>query len=312
MNAMKKLCLAAALTTLTVPAWAALTYVGTGSYNLGSSSGPGGTAAPTSACGTVNGQDALEFTGAGTSNIGIHAYACDDSVSNFGSRASGDGTYYSQGIARISGTLFTGEDDNFAFAINPGEVGAFGSTAFGASEFQKAKLTIRLVIDGTTYFDEAWSAEVVAGGVSTGSSYDSNGSMAVGFSVLSGSGYYSFGINGGSYELDLGEGEHDIFYEMVSEAWGQVSSTGVCTAVLQDGGRVEAARFAAAAAEGPVFNEPFTSYCGAGARSGDPFALADEPIARALALELPEPMSAGLTLTALLAAFGVRRRSAKR
>lgn len=310
MNAMKKLCLAAALTTLTAPAWAALTYVGTGSYNLGSASGPGGTAAPTTSCGTVNGQDALEFTGAGTSNIGIHAYACDDNVSNFGSRASGDGTYYAQGIARISGTLFTGEDDNFAFAINPGEVGAFGSTAFDGAEFQKSSLRIKLVIDGTTYLDEAWSAEVVAGGVSTGSSHTSGGTMGVGFSVLSGSGYYSFGINGGSYELDLGEGEHDIFYEMVSEAWGQVSSTSVCTAVLQDGGRMEAARFAAA--EGPVFDTPFTSYCGAGARSGDPFALFEEPIARAQVLELPEPMTAGLTLTALLAAIGARRRGAKR
>ncbi len=308
MNALiKKFCLTAALTAMTVPAWAALAYTASGSYNVGQ----GNMAAPTTGCGTLNGQDALAFAGHGDNNIVVHAYACDDDVTNFGSRASGDNSFTARGVASISGMLFTGEDDNFEFFINPGEVGAFGSTAFGSGEFQKASLKIKLIIDGTTYLDEAWSAEIGAGGSDSASSYQSLGTMSVGSSVMNGAGYYSFGINGGFYSLDLGEGEHDIFYEMVSEASGHVTSTSVCTAVLQDGGRQEAAR-AAFAAEGPVWNEAFTSYCGAGARSGDPLATSTDPIARAQALELPEPMSAGLTLTALLAALGVRRRSTKR
>ncbi|HEY0955876.1 MAG TPA: hypothetical protein VGE36_14020 [Roseateles sp.] len=308
MNALiKKFCLTAALTAMTVPAWAALAYTASGSYNVGL----GNKAAPTSGCGTLNGQDALAFAGEDNNNIVIHAYACDDDVANFGSRASGDGSFTARGIASISGTLFTGEDDNFNFFINPGEVGAFGSTAFGAGEFQKASLKIKLIIDGTTYLDEVWSAEIGAGGSYANSFHDSLGTLLVSSSVMRDSGYYSFGINGGAYSLDLGEGEHDIFYEMISEASGQISTTSVCTAVLQDGGRQEAAR-AALAAEGTVWNEPFTSYCGAGARSGDPLATSTNPIARAQVLELPEPMSAGLTLTALLAALGVRRRSTKR
>jgi hypothetical protein len=308
MNALiKKFCLTAALAAMTVPAWAALTYTASGAYNVGL----GSTAAPTSSCGTLNGQDALAFAGAGDNNIVVHAYACDDSVTNFGSRASGDNSFAARGVASIAGTLFTSENENFEFFINPGEVGAFGSTAFQSGEFQKARLTIKLVIDGVTYLDEAWSAEIGTGGSDINSSYESLGTMSVGSSVMDGAGYYSFGINGGLYSLDLGEGDHDIFYEMISEASGAVSSTSVCTAVLQNGGREEVAS-AAFAAEGPVWNQPFTSYCGAGARSGDPLATSTDPIARAQVLELPEPMSAGLTLTALLAAFGARRRSASR
>ncbi|MFN3304310.1 MAG: hypothetical protein ACK44A_11385 [Roseateles sp.] len=306
MKAIHKFCLTTALTLASLPSWAALTLTGTGAYNLGTPSSVGATAASTTACGAVNGQDALEFTGSGANNIGIHAYACDYGSIDFGSRSSGEGTFFARGVATVSGSLFTGEFDDFSFFIQSGEVGAFGSTAFTAGEFQKSSLTIKLIIDGTTYLDEVWSAEVGAGGVIT-SSYVSNGTLSVSNTSQSGAGFFSYGINGGFYSLDLGEGDHNIFYEMVSEASGNVTSTSVCTAVLYGGGQGEvAAAFAAEVPEGPGQNEPFTSYCGAGARSGDPFS---DPIARLQVLELPEPMSAGLTLTALLAAAGVRRRS---
>lgn len=308
MQTFKKLCLAAALTAVALPGWAALTLTGSGAYNLGTPSNVGATAAPSTSCGVVNGQDALEFTGSGTNNIGIHAYACDTGSIDFGSRASGEGSFFVRGVASVTGSLFTSENDPFSFYILPGEVGAFGSTAFGADEFQKSSLTIKLIIDGVTYIDQAWSAEIGAGGAAT-FSQTSNGSLSVGSSVMSGSGYYSYGINGGYYELDLGEGDHNIFYEMVSQASGNVSATTVCTAVLQNGGRQEARAALAAEVEGPVWNQPFTSYCGAGARSGDPFAVSTDPIARAQDVQqLPEPMSAGLALTALLAAAGARRR----
>lgn len=307
----KTLCLTAALTALTAPAWAALTYTGVGAYNLGSASGPGGTAAASSACGNIAGQDALEFNGSGVNNIGIHAYACDDQLSNFGSRSSGENTYFAQGLASITGSLFTPELGGFSFFVNAGEVGAFGSTAFTAGEFQKSRLTIKLIIDGVTYMDEAWSAEVGAGGTLT-NSYVSSGLLSVGTVSNSGAGYYSYGLSGGPYFISLAEGDHEISYTMVSEAAGNILSTGVCTAYLQ-GGRQEAAAALAAVAEipeGPITDQPFASYCGAGARSGDPFP-SGEPIARPFAGQLPEPMSAGLTLAALAAAAGVRRRAKK-
>jgi len=320
MPAFNKIALTTALTLLSAPAWAGLVYNGTGSYNLGSASGPGGTVATISDCGTPAGgdfgHDTLEFNGSGINNIGIHAYSCNDAGnSNFGSRSSGENTYYAQGIASIIGTIGGTDTADFSFFINPGEVGAFGSTAFTAGEFQKSKLTIKLTIDGVAYLDEAWSAEVGVGGLIS-NSYEHHGSESVGSTGTTGAGYYSYGIAGGFYSIDLlptSDGSDHIFsYVMTSEASGNVLTTGICTAYLQGNKNQEgiAARFAAAAEgpEGPPTNEPFTSYCGAGARSGDPFPD-NEPIARAQAVDLPEPMTAGLTLTALLAAAGVRRRS---
>jgi hypothetical protein len=294
MSALKKFCLTAALTALTLPAWAALTYTASGNYNVGTSSSAGSTATLSGPCGNISGQNAEEFNGAGNDNIGIHAYSCDDSLSNFGSRASGENTYYAQGISSIIGTQGGSDSANFAFIINPGEVGAFGSTAFAAGEFQKARLSIKLVIDNTVYLDEAWSAEVGAGGAIT-NSYDSLGLLSVGWTSSGGAGYFSYGITGGAYSIPLlalpGNADHDISYVMTSESSGNITTTNICTAVL---------------AQAP--NAPFSAYCGAGARSGDPD---NDPIAQAQA-QLPEPMTAGLALTALLAAFGVRRRNGKR
>jgi hypothetical protein len=312
MAAFKKIALTAALTALTVPAWAGLTYTGTGSYNLGSASGPGGTVAMSSSCGNISGQDTLEFNGSGVNNIGIHAYSCDDSLSNFGSRSSGQNTYYAQGVASVTGSLVVGENDGFSFFVNAGEVGAFGSTAFTAGELQKASLTIKLVIDGTTYMDEAWSAEVGTGGAITNSHVSGVDSLLVGTTETSGAGYFSYGLAGGFYSINLAAGTHDISYVMASESFGNILTTGACTAVLYGGGQEAAAREGNADAvvkEGPGAGDPFTSYCGAGARSGDPF---NDPIATPFDGQLPEPMSASLALTALLAAAGVRRRAGKR
>ncbi|MFT7721405.1 MAG: hypothetical protein QM788_00980 [Roseateles sp.] len=316
MSTLNKLCLTAALTALTAPAWAALTLTGTGAYNLGSASGPGATPAGQTSCGNVNGQDALSFDGSGINSIGIHAYACEsDWGIDFGSRSSGENTFFARGVASVTGTLTTADDGLFSFYIHPGEIGAFGSTAFTSGEFQKARLTIQLIIDGKKYLDEAWSAEVGAGGVITNSftsGADTDVALSVGSSVLSGTGYFSYGLSGGQYAVDLGDGTHDISYIMTSEASGNILTTGICTAVLQGGGeggqepRLQRTAAVADDGEGPGPGEPFTSYCGAGARSGDPF----PPIARAQPVDLPEPMSAGLALTALLAAAGACRRSA--
>lgn len=291
MARLQKFCLTAALTALTAPAWAGLTYTGSGSYNLGTSSGPGGTAAASSGCGTISGQDAQEFNGAGPNNIGIHAYACDDAVGNAGARASGENTYFAQGVSSILGTVGGNDASTFDFIVNAGQIGAFGSTAFVAGEFQRALLTIKLIIDGTTYLDEAWSAEVGTGGAIT-SSYTSNGPLSVGWTSSTGAGYFSYGIAGGTYAIPLlalpGNADHNISYIMTSEAAGNIVTTTSCIGVL---------------AGAP--NAPFAAICGAGATSGDPN---NDPIATATG-QLPEPMTAGLTLTALLAAAGARRRS---
>lgn len=291
MSRLKTSCLTAVLTALTAPAWAALTYTASGAYSVGTSIGPGATAVMNGPCGNTSGRNAEEFNGAGVDNVGIHAYACDHSLSAFGSRASGENTYFAQGIASITGTQGGSDTADFSFIINPGEVGAFGSTAFTAGEFQKASLTIKLIIDGTVYLDEAWSAEVGAGGAIT-NSYASLGLLSVGSTGGGGAGYYSYSISGGFFSVPLlalpGNADHDISYVMTSESAGNIISTSACTAVL---------------AQAP--NAPFPAVCGAGARSGD---ADNDPIARAMQ-PLPEPMTAGLTLTALLAAASARRRA---
>lgn len=304
MPALHKLFLATALTALTAPAWAALTYTASGNYNVGS----GATGITPTHCNMSNdatstSQDVLKFDGDTGGNIGIHAYSClDAGVTDFGSRASGDGTFHAWSEASVIGTLNTAENDTFSFFINPGEVGAFGSASFAAGEFQKAKLTIKLVIDNVVYLDEVWKAEVGTAGNLTGSNYLSSGISSVNSNSTSGSGYFSHNVQGGWFSFSLGSaGVHSIEYVMTSEASGNLLSTSACTAVLQDNG--PNGDVAAAVAAAP---QPFASYCGAGARTGDPF---NDPIARPLPpTDLPEPMTAGLALTALLAAAGARRR----
>jgi MYXO-CTERM domain-containing protein len=312
MSAFRKLALTAAFTLVAAPAWASLTYTSSGSYNLGGSTSAGATAATGSSCGINSGRDTSAFVGdSADNNIGIHAYACDDSAS-FGTRASGEHTYYAQGIASVTGQLSIGEADFFSFSIDPGEVGAFGSTSFVDGEFQQASLTIKLVItDATghsvTYLDEAWSAGVGTGGAIT-NSYASLGSLSLATNSNSGAGYYSYGIAGKDFDIALDKGDYDISYVLTSTAYGNISQTGVCTAYLQGNRGQEGA--SGEGTDGPATGQAFTSYCGAGARTGDPFPGDGEPIARALAVNtVPEPMSAGLALTALLAAAGVRRRT---
>lgn len=305
MSPFKTLCLAASLAGLAAPASAALTYIGTGAYNLGSSASPGGTPASSVDCGSLqpfSGRDASEFNGSGADNIGIHAYACNDNgINDFGSRASGENTFYATGTSGVTGSLAVGEHDGFGFTIAPGEIGAFGSSAFGAGEFQRASLSIQLIIDGTSYVDLAWSAEVGTGGAITHSHTVGAGSLLVGTTEASGDGFFSYGLTGGSYFIDLAEGSHDISYLIRSEAAGNVTTTSVCSAVLQGGGFGNGDGNAGR----PVATEPFTAYCGAGGRTGDPFG---DPIARSQDIPLPEPMGLGLTLTALLAAAGAAGR----
>lgn len=299
---------ACALGLLAASATAAPTYSAAGSYNLGTDSAAGATASPTTTCGNNGSTDALVFTGAGANSIGIHSYACSDSFySAFGSRSSGENTYYVDGNGTVGGT-FSGT--GFNFFIANGEVGAFGSTAFGAGEYQESTLSIKLVIDGNTYIDDVWQVLIGAGGVMT-ASYNCASVMCVNTGPLvSGPGYGSYSVFGGFYDVsNLADGVHDIAYSIQSMARGRVINTGNCRGVygnpgFQGEGGEETA--AAAFVEGPGEDnpgEPFNSYCGAGAQSGDPFGI-DPAIAR----PLPEPGVLGLTSLALLGLMGLRRR----
>lgn len=308
MSPFKNLCLTAALTALTVPAWASLTYTASATYNVGSALPPGGSAAPVSGCGSVFGQDAGDVTGSGDNNIAVRAYSCDDSTANFGARTSGEATYYAQTTASITGSFGGSDSTDFDFFINPGEIGAFGSTAFLAGEFQKALLSIKLTIDGVVYLDQSWSAEIGAGGVLS-NAQSSTGLLSVDWTSTSGAGYFSYGINGGAFSVSLGSlppgQEHSISYVMESTSSGNLTSDANCTGVLFNGVNAEGQAGNASA------GSPFAAYCGAGGRLGDPAPNAD-PIVRARPNAVPEPMTAGLALTALLAAVGARRRNAKR
>jgi hypothetical protein len=307
---MKRLPLAAltaALALLAPATWAAPTLSGVGSYNLGSATPPGLTASPTTSC-AGGGSDALTFTGAGNNSIGIHSYSCGFGSYEFGSRSSGQNTYYVDGTASVTGNLTTA--GGFGFYINAGQVGAFGKTGFAAGEFQESSLSILLKIDGNTYINQFWSAKVDAGGVIT-NSHTSTGPLGISSSFATdesgGVGnYFSYALFGQGFSISgLADGNHTIEYVMTSKARGNVLGAGPCIGINNAPGDFNGEGRVAV-----VGNEEgggsFQSFCGAGAQSGDPF----PQLATAfVASDLPEPMTAGLTLTALLAAAGARRRS---
>ena len=130
---------------ISVPAHAALAQFAAGSYNLGSDLSGGATPSPTTPCGT-GGTDALVFTGSGVNNIGIHSYSCGLGFFEFGSRSSGENTYYVDGSASVIGDLPSGAS-GFGFFISPGQVGAKIAAAFrtvlaaGISQLNTGALT---------------------------------------------------------------------------------------------------------------------------------------------------------------------------
>ncbi|MFN0161515.1 MAG: PEP-CTERM sorting domain-containing protein [Burkholderiales bacterium] len=291
----------------------------TGRTNLGLDTNVGATAIASTDCffgppGT--GRDVLDFRGDASGNAtGLHSYACGFGQFEFGSRSSGERTFYADGSARVITTV-TG--DTFGFSVSPGQVGAFGSTSFGAGEYQYAELTIRLIIDGTDFLNEFWSTEVGVGGAIT-NVYNSLGSAAVSNLYNSGAGFASYALPGQDFFLTgLGAGTHSIDYEMISVARGRVSSLASCRATIYSpggGGEGEGEGgggdnggedigLAAVLVEGPGDFIEFNSFCGAGAQSGDPF----PPIARAI----PEPATGALVglAAALLVAGAARRRRA--
>ena len=268
---------------ISVPAHAALAQFAAGSYNLGSDLSGGATPSPTTPCGT-GGTDALVFTGSGVNNIGIHSYSCGLGFFEFGSRSSGENTYYVDGSASVIGDLPSGAS-GFGFFISPGQVGAFGSTAFGAGEYQEATLSIKLLIDGNSYLDDLFHTKIGAGGLiedATHSSFGSLGSVSSSFNA--GAGFASFTVFGGGYFVSLSpDVDHTISYVISSLANGRVTSPTACRGIGPQGGFEET---------GAAFGDgSFSAYCGAGAQSGDPF----PPLAR----ELPEPGSLALLSVAL-------------
>lgn len=297
--------LAAVVGTFALQAQAApAVQAGVGSYNLGTDVPPGATAAPQTSCGS-GGQDALVFTGSGGNNIGIHSYSCGFGLYEFGSRSSGEGTYYVDGSGSVVGDIsVTG--GGFSVFVSPGQVGAFGSTSFVAGEYQRSELSIELRIRPagstaafTTLLDEDWFVEVSTGGAVT-NAYTSNGTNAVNSSFMSGNGYGSYAVTGQGFFFALSDGLYEIDYDISSLARGNITTTTSCRGIIADGGFGEAhaaAQRAAAAEDGS-----FAAYCGAGAQSGDPFP--SPPIARALVVSEP----GSLALIGIAGLLGLRGR----
>jgi hypothetical protein len=278
-------------------------YTISASYNLGTASAAGATAVGANSCGSA-GADALLFTGSGANSIGIHTYGCEfdngfgGSYYSFGSRSSGENTYFVNGSMALNTTLATNSID---FFVNPGQIGAFGSNAFGAGEFQRSSLSVKLTIDGNIIIDDSWYAEVGTGGALT-TNHTSTGSQGLGYNLTTGAGYASYQLFGGSLFVDnLGAGSHVIDYLISSEASGNISSTTVCRAPYTSGG-IEAtiAIIEGGGGEPGGQGNDYAAYCGAGSQSGDPFP--------SLSRALPEPGSAALFGVALLGLIGGSRR----
>jgi hypothetical protein len=299
----------------------------TASYNLGTPSAAGATNEPAGPC--QGGADALRFTGSGSNNIGIHTYSCDyygtnGATTSFGSRSSGENTYYVDGSVVVTDT-FNGSA--FTYHVSAGEVGAFGSTLFGAGEFQRAELAVRMTLDGALILDQSWFALVGVGGtVEFASNANPLASDSIGYTFNASAAYVSFDI----FDLyrtigGLSAGSHTVSYSITSKAFGNVNAGSAaannCFApayytnpVGGGGGGVPGGgegepnlQFALALAEEGGGTIPVS--CGAGARSGDPFNI--EPGIVALAADNPVPLPAPLALAGLgLAVMGLRRRAA--
>jgi hypothetical protein len=288
----------------------------TSSYNLGTSQSTGSTSVPGTACFDNNpGSDALLFTDSGNNRIGIHTYDCNY---GFGSRSSGENNYYVDGKVAINET-FVG--NSFGYFIEQGDIGAFGSTLFGAGNIQYAELTINFSLDGMVIIDQSWMVSVGQGGVVTATT-TSNGSSTVGSSYSGGSGFGSYSIFGdsGFISLGLNSASHTVLYTITSKAFGSVDTSTAaasdCYAASQPGGGGGAN--ALAAADGHValasvaaasgFNGVQNVFCGAGARIGDPFSLGVARVFTGLLPDSPAPLPAPLVLLAVgLVGLGVRR-----
>lgn len=293
------LALTAALGSLASTAIAAPAVLSaSGSYNLGTDLSTGATISPTTACGNA-GTDARNSTIAGSNGIALHSYSCGFGNYQFGSRSSGENTYFVTGSASVTGDIDLGMGGKlFNFVINNGQVGAFGSSSFGAGEYQESQLSIKLTINGVSFMDELFFAKIGAGGLKT-NTYTSGAANQLGNVLLAGNGYVSYSFPGAPYSLDLSslnvtDGIYDVSYVMTSLARGNVSNTTICN--------------------GPNFRgdsfpgSGIATFCGAGAKSGDP----SSPISRPQLI--PEPNLFALMGLAggMLALSGAKRRRRNR
>ena len=351
-------CVAAAF-TISAPAWAG-TFQIDSSYTLGNGQngvGPGvntandgvvaGPGTPIIVFPTIGGGfDHLQFTGAGSNNIGIHTYGQENQngFTTFGSRSSGQGTYFVDGrvIFKTSGDFNT-----FQFSFDGGEVSAIGSTGFVAGDYQLASMTVRIT-DAYTYdfddgqgnagtgmgtqtlIDYALSINVGTGGALTLLSADTgdvgfSGIGAINQSIGAGfTGFASFFYSGGFQSLNLITAagimppagmvtgiNHNIIYELATVAAGNLTTAASCLgAVSNFPVGLEVAAAVIGGGEGGYGDAAFPAICGAGAQSGDPLG----PAIRVPVSNVPVPGSetlVGLGLAALALSRLRQRKKAK-
>ena len=226
--------------------------------------------------------DILTFTGDGTNEIGIHTFG---SAADFGSRSSGTNSFDVNGLFRLTTSV---AGDSFSFNIVPGQVAAYGSTGFGATEFESSHIHLKITVDTVEQFASDALVTVGAGGVVTSSQTGAN----IGYSFNTGVGFGVYSISGGLQTLSgLGLGTHDIVYEMFSEAHGKVlaSNLNTCLAPVFSGGGVDGTPTVADG--GGAGADTFLVRCSAVAQSGDPIV---SPTA------VPEPASGSLLGLGLL------------
>jgi hypothetical protein len=345
-------CVAAAF-TMSAPAYAGTFDLIASSYSLGSAEGGVGPGASSATNGTTAGPlpaigifgtpgggfDHLLFTGAGSNSIGIHTYGSEDGTTTFGSRSSGLGTFFVDGVVRYSTTIRSDSDPTFSFALDGGEVSAVGSAGFGASDFQFATMYIRIQDDysythdtGTgsgsaTLIDYALRIRVGAGGaVSTAGTIQDPALTAIGALGLGfGAGFGSFFYNGGSQTLSLLNAAqiaaganvtgvtgvtHNIFYELGTIAAGNLTTAASCLGAQSNFPGLELAAAVVGGGEGGYGDPSFPAICGAGARTGDPL----NPEIRVPVSNVPVPGSeslVGLGLAALALARLRQRKKSK-
>lgn len=141
--------------------------------------------------------DVLDFSNSATSGTGLHSYG--STSGNFGSRASGTGTYQVQSsfniIESFTNTGPTAQTGTFHFSITPGILQNTINTPLTGGSYVEAGLSFDIKRDGNSI----WGSGATLKTDASGTAYNSSGD-----NTLYAGGGMMYNVLGGSHDIDLG------------------------------------------------------------------------------------------------------------